>query len=288
MPRWCSRPRTPVPGRGRAGRRPSWWTGRGGWPTGCAGRSARDAVTPTWWPVPTTASASRRSWSSARTRSAPSPWSGPRWCTRRRGAGALYVSCATPGTQALAGRSAGGRHRSRRSARRRPRTVLPGSATAAVKDPVIRHDGRQWHLWASVHPLDDPDGHRPHDHRARHQRRRRDLAVARHRTRRHRGQLGRPRGALRRGGARRRRGRGRSTTAGPPPRRTGRSGPGSRSATATAASPPSGTRPCCTALTRPSACGTPTSWPCRAAGHGWFYEATRADGAHELRTVLTD
>ena len=35
--------------------------------------------------------------------------------------------------------------------------MLPGSTTAAVKDPVIRHDGREWHLWASVHPLDDPD-----------------------------------------------------------------------------------------------------------------------------------
>jgi sucrose-6-phosphate hydrolase SacC (GH32 family) len=38
-----------------------------------------------------------------------------------------------------------------------PRTVLPGSDAEGVKDPVIRHDGQQWHLWASVHPLDDPD-----------------------------------------------------------------------------------------------------------------------------------
>ncbi|SSC23442.1 Glycosyl hydrolase, five-bladed beta-propellor domain superfamily protein, partial [Klenkia terrae] len=70
----------------------------------------------------------------------------------------LYVSCATPGTkhwrvdlleadtvEALPTAAA--------------RTVLtsgpvPGSA---VKDPVIRHDGSRWHLWASVHPLDDPD-----------------------------------------------------------------------------------------------------------------------------------
>ncbi|SDN77725.1 hypothetical protein SAMN05660199_00656 [Klenkia soli] len=80
----------------------------------------------------------------------------------------LYVSCATPGTkhwrvdlleadtvEGLAGAPA--------------RTVLgsgpvPGSA---VKDPVIRHEGgvggqgrehgARWHLWASVHPLDDPD-----------------------------------------------------------------------------------------------------------------------------------
>jgi hypothetical protein len=67
----------------------------------------------------------------------------------------LYVSCATPGTkhwrvdlleaatvEELAGAA--------------PRTVLPGSATAAVKDPVIRRAGGRWHLWASVHPLEDP------------------------------------------------------------------------------------------------------------------------------------
>jgi hypothetical protein len=68
----------------------------------------------------------------------------------------LYVSCATPGT----------RHwrvdlleadRVEDLAAAAPRTVLPGSAATAVKDPVIRHDGAQWHLWASVHPLDDPD-----------------------------------------------------------------------------------------------------------------------------------
>jgi hypothetical protein len=67
----------------------------------------------------------------------------------------LYVSCATPGTMhwrvdlveadSVAGLAAA-----------TPRTVLPGSDTVAVKDPVIRHDGTQWHLWASVHPLDDP------------------------------------------------------------------------------------------------------------------------------------
>jgi hypothetical protein len=68
----------------------------------------------------------------------------------------LYVSCATPGSkhwrvdlveaETVEGLGSAG-----------PFTVLPGSDTAAVKDPVVRHDGRQWHLWASVHPLDDPD-----------------------------------------------------------------------------------------------------------------------------------
>ena len=67
----------------------------------------------------------------------------------------LYVSCAAMGTK-------GWRvdlleaDRVEDLATATPRTVLPGSATTAVKDPVIRHDGGQWHLWASVHPLDDP------------------------------------------------------------------------------------------------------------------------------------
>ena len=68
----------------------------------------------------------------------------------------LYVSCATPGSRhwrvdLLEADSVAG------LATAVPRTVLAGSATAAVKDPVIRHDGQQWHLWASVHPLDDPE-----------------------------------------------------------------------------------------------------------------------------------
>jgi hypothetical protein len=38
-----------------------------------------------------------------------------------------------------------------------PTTVLAGSDAAAVKDPVIIWNGGQWHLWASVHPLDNWD-----------------------------------------------------------------------------------------------------------------------------------
>ena len=37
------------------------------------------------------------------------------------------------------------------------RVVLPGDAALAVKDPVIVQHRGLWHLWASVHPLDDPD-----------------------------------------------------------------------------------------------------------------------------------
>jgi hypothetical protein len=67
----------------------------------------------------------------------------------------LYVSCATPGTKhwrvdLLEAATVEG------LATATPRTVLPGGPGAAVKDPVVRHDGRRWHLWASVHPLDDP------------------------------------------------------------------------------------------------------------------------------------
>lgn len=68
----------------------------------------------------------------------------------------LYVSCATPRSKhwrvdLLEADTVEGLGTAT------PRTVLPGSATAGVKDPVIRHDGRRWHLWASVHPLDDPE-----------------------------------------------------------------------------------------------------------------------------------
>ncbi len=68
----------------------------------------------------------------------------------------LYVSCATPGTkhwrvevleadspERLAGASAD--------------VVLPGSAGVGVKDPVILRHGGKWHLWASCHPLEEWD-----------------------------------------------------------------------------------------------------------------------------------
>jgi hypothetical protein len=67
----------------------------------------------------------------------------------------LYVSCATPGTKhwrvvLLDAASVEG------LASAPIVTVLPGSELAAVKDPVIRFLDGRWHLWASVHPLDDP------------------------------------------------------------------------------------------------------------------------------------
>jgi hypothetical protein len=66
----------------------------------------------------------------------------------------LYVSCATPGTKHWridvleAAEPAG-------LTAAVPRTVLPGNAKEGVKDPVVlRDDAGTWHLWASVHPLD--------------------------------------------------------------------------------------------------------------------------------------
>ena len=72
------------------------------------------------------------------------------------GAWRLYLSCATPGTkhwrvEMIEARRPGAFDP------RRSRVVLPGDDKTAVKDPVIVFDGAMWHLWASVHPLADPD-----------------------------------------------------------------------------------------------------------------------------------
>jgi hypothetical protein len=68
----------------------------------------------------------------------------------------LYVSCATPGTkhwwiELLEADTPEG------LATAPSTTVLPGDSAHAVKDPVVQSHGGIWHLWASVHPLDDPD-----------------------------------------------------------------------------------------------------------------------------------
>jgi hypothetical protein len=71
----------------------------------------------------------------------------------------VYVSCATPNTKhwrvdlVEAATPEG-------LTTAPARTVLPGSDLVGVKDPVLLHDGTRWHLWASVHPLqrwDDAD-----------------------------------------------------------------------------------------------------------------------------------
>jgi hypothetical protein len=68
----------------------------------------------------------------------------------------LYLSCATYGTkhwrvEAMEAADPGSFDPATR------RTVLPGDETTAVKDPVIMHHDGTWHLWASTHPLADSD-----------------------------------------------------------------------------------------------------------------------------------
>jgi len=68
----------------------------------------------------------------------------------------LYVSVATPGTKhwrvdLLEAATPFD------LATAEPRTVLPGDETVGVKDPVLYQDAYGWHLWASVHPLESWD-----------------------------------------------------------------------------------------------------------------------------------
>ena len=68
----------------------------------------------------------------------------------------LYLSCATPGTKHWRVELLEAGHPSQFDVRERL-VVLPGDAKTGVKDPVIRHRGGVWHLWTSCHPLADPD-----------------------------------------------------------------------------------------------------------------------------------
>lgn len=67
----------------------------------------------------------------------------------------LYLSCATTGTKHWRVEVLEADDPSRFDPRT-AKVVLPGSDLFAVKDPVILHDGGKWHLWASCHPLADP------------------------------------------------------------------------------------------------------------------------------------
>ena len=67
----------------------------------------------------------------------------------------LYLSCATWGTKHWRVEMLEAGTPAEFTADER-KVVLPGGPYWAVKDPVIVIQGRTWHLWASVHPLDDP------------------------------------------------------------------------------------------------------------------------------------
>jgi hypothetical protein len=67
----------------------------------------------------------------------------------------LYLSCATWGTkhwrvEVLEAGAPDGFDPGRRA------VLLPGDENRAVKDPVIVWHGGKWHMWACVHPLTDP------------------------------------------------------------------------------------------------------------------------------------
>jgi hypothetical protein len=69
----------------------------------------------------------------------------------------LYLSCATTGTRHWRVEATEAAHPAEFDVRQRD-VVLPGDPRKrAVKDPVITcRDGR-WHMWATIHPLTDPD-----------------------------------------------------------------------------------------------------------------------------------
>jgi hypothetical protein len=67
----------------------------------------------------------------------------------------LYLSCATWGTKHWRVELLEASAPDAFAAGKRE-VVLPGDAERAVKDPVIVYRAGTWHLWASVHPLTDP------------------------------------------------------------------------------------------------------------------------------------
>jgi hypothetical protein len=69
----------------------------------------------------------------------------------------LYLSCATTGTRHWRVEVTDAAHPAEFDVRQRS-VVLPGDPLKrAVQDPVITYRGDQWHMWATIHPLADPD-----------------------------------------------------------------------------------------------------------------------------------
>ncbi len=79
----------------------------------------------------------------------------PALVVTRDGTWRLYVSCATPGTkhwrvEVMEAADPAGFDSAH------TKVVLPGDTKTAVKDTVIVHNAGLWHLWAATHPLADP------------------------------------------------------------------------------------------------------------------------------------
>lgn len=73
----------------------------------------------------------------------------------RSGRWRLYLSCATPGTKHWQVEMMEADHPAEFDVSKRV-VVLPGDAKTGVKDPVIRRQNGTWQLWACSHPLADP------------------------------------------------------------------------------------------------------------------------------------
>ena len=67
----------------------------------------------------------------------------------------LYLSCATPGTKHWRVEVVEAAHPAEFDSRR-SYVVLPGDSKKGVKDPVIVRRGHEWDMWVTCHPLDDP------------------------------------------------------------------------------------------------------------------------------------
>jgi len=79
----------------------------------------------------------------------------PRLVRDRSGRWRLYLSCATPGTKHWQIELMEAGHPAEFDLSKRV-VVLPGDAKTGVKDPVIHHQNGTWQLWVCCHPLADP------------------------------------------------------------------------------------------------------------------------------------
>jgi Glycosyl hydrolases family 32 N-terminal domain len=67
----------------------------------------------------------------------------------------IYVSCATPNTKHWRVDIVDADSPDNFDPQTR-RTILPGTDTEALKDPVVLHADGTWHMWVCAHPLDIP------------------------------------------------------------------------------------------------------------------------------------
>jgi hypothetical protein len=94
-------------------------------------------------------------WSVAREQASADSLERPGLVRDRSGRWRLYLSCATPGTKHWQIEVMEADHPAEFDVTRRA-VVLPGDAKTGVKDPVIRRQNGSWQMWVCCHPLADP------------------------------------------------------------------------------------------------------------------------------------